>query len=433
MAIYLPIISQFSDKGIKRAKREFQSLEGAAAKTKFALKQAFAPAAAALGGLAAAGFSAVTAAMEDAKAQAELARQLGAVTKATDLQIASVEDWISTQGKLLGVTDDELRPAYGKLIRVTKDYGKTQDALSLAMDVSAATGKDLNSVTDLFAKALGGNVKALSRSFPQYKKLIDSGATVEEVFAAMSDQVGGAASDAAETTSGKFKRLKVRMDELKESIGEKLTPIIERFIPYLEKAAEWAGKNEDKILLAAGAVGVLAGALVAANIAITLSNPFGAIAAGIAILITGLVIAYKKFEWFRNGVDAVARFLGKAFQGAVILVKDAINRIIKAYNFVNDLWNGKDFALIGQGGAASAAAFRRMEDNQRNLGTPLGPYVPGTREAIIMQQRIERRRLGYPETGNVIINVNGGDPQAVVRALQNETRRTGSIGGVRVR
>jgi hypothetical protein len=431
MAIYLPIISQFSDKGIKRAKREFQSLEGAAAKTKFALKQAFAPAAAALGGLAAAGFSAVTAAMEDAKAQAELARQLGAVTKATDLQIASVEDWISTQGKLLGVTDDELRPAYGKLIRVTKDFGKTQDTLSLAMDVSAATGKDLNTVTDLFAKALGGNVKALARSFPQYKKLIDSGATAEEVFAAMSEQVGGAATEAAETTAGKFQRLKVRMDELKESIGEKLTPIIERFIPYLEKAAEWAEKNEDKILLAAGAIGVFAGAIVAANIAITLSNPFGAIAAGITLLVTGLVIAYNKFDWFRNGVDTMLKKVRRYFEIVVNAWIDVINVILRGYNaipFVDDvkLISRVDFTPDGRPGS-SAGNARRFEEANRytpafSMTEGLGPYAPS-----------DPRSRTMPRSGTIVVNNYSADPQAVVRALQNETRRTGSIGGVRVR
>jgi hypothetical protein len=404
MAIYLPIISQFSDKGIARAKREFRSLEGAAAKTKFVLRQAFAGATAALGGLGVAAFSATKAAVADAKAQAELARQLAATTGATADQIAAVEDWIATQGKVLGITDDELRPAYGKLSRVLKDQSKIQDVLALAMDASAASGKDLNTVTEVFAKALGGNIKALSRTFPQYKKLIDSGASIEEVFAAIAKQVGGAASTAANTSAGKFQRLQVRMDELKESIGAQLLPIIEKFVPYLEKMATWAEKNQGIVLALAGAIGVLATGIVAANIAITLSNPFTAIAVGIAALVTGLVVAYKKFEWFRKAVDWIMGMIRRYFELVINAWITVINGIIRGYNLANGIWGGKDIELLGRvdltpdnRAGSSAANARRFEQSQ------------------------------------VVVNNYAANPQAVVDALRQASRQQGGITGVKIR
>jgi hypothetical protein len=395
MAIYLPIISQFSDKGIARAKREFKSLEGAAQKTKFVLRQAFASSTAALGGLGVAAFSATKAAIEDGKAQAELARQLQAVTGATTDQIAAVEEWISTQGKVLGIADDELRPAYGKLMRVTKDFGKTQSVLALAMDASAATGKDLSSVTDVFTKALGGNVKALSRAFPQYKKLIDSGASIDEVFAAIAKQVGGAASTAANTSAGKFQRLQVRMDELKESIGAQLLPIIEKFVPYLEKIAGWAEKNQGVVLALAAAIGVLAAGIVAANIAITLSNPFTAIAVGIAALITGLVVAYKKFEWFRKGVDWILGMVRRYFEFVVNAWIGVINTIIRGYNLIPGLG---DIELL-----------QRVD------------FTPDTRA----QASAANFRRAESATTNVVVNVNGGDPRQVVDAVRRYTYQNG--------
>ncbi len=395
MAIYLPIISQFSDKGIARAKREFKSLEGAAQKTKFVLRQAFASSTAALGGLGVAAFSATKAAIEDGKAQAELARQLQAVTGATTDQIAAVEEWISTQGKVLGIADDELRPAYGKLMRVTKDFGKTQSVLALAMDASAATGKDLSSVTDVFTKALGGNVKALSRAFPQYKKLIDSGASIDEVFAAIAKQVGGAASTAANTSAGKFQRLQVRMDELKESIGAQLLPIIEKFVPYLENIAGWAEKNQGVVLALAAAIGVLAAGIVAANIAITLSNPFTAIAVGIAALITGLVVAYKKFEWFRKGVDWILGMVRRYFEFVVNAWIGVINTIIRGYNLIPGLG---DIELL-----------QRVD------------FTPDTRA----QASAANFRRAESATTNVVVNVNGGDPRQVVDAVRRYTYQNG--------
>lgn len=403
MAIYLPIISQFSDKGIARAKREFKSLEGAAQKTKFVLRQAFASSTAALGGLGVAAFSATKAAIEDGKAQAELARQLQAVTGATTDQIAAVEEWISTQGKVLGIADDELRPAYGKLMRVTKDFGKTQSVLALAMDASAATGKDLSSVTDVFTKALGGNVKALSRAFPQYKKLIDSGASVDEVFAAIAKQVGGAASTAANTSAGKFQRLQVRMDELKESIGAQLLPIIEKFVPYLEKIAGWAEKNQGVVLALAAAIGVLAAGIVAANIAITLSNPFTAIAVGIAALITGLVVAYKKFEWFRKGVDWILGMVRRYFELVVNGWITVINTIIRGYNRIPGLG---DIELLS-----------RVD------------FTPDNRASA---SAANARRFESAAPTQITVNVQGGDPAAVVDALRRYSRQNGGITGVRL-
>jgi len=410
VSVYLPIISQFSDKGIKRAKREFQSLEGVAAKTKFVLRQAFAPATLALTGLATAAFSVTKAAMEDQKAQVELARQLRAVTNATDEQVASVEEWIAAQGRALGIADDELRPAYGALMRVTKDYGKTQQALSLAMDVSAATGKDLNTVTDLFAKALGGNTKALARAFPQYAKLIRSGASIDQVFAEMSKQVGGAAAEAANTSAGKFQRLKVRTDELKESIGAALLPIVEKAVPVLEKLTNWAENNQGAVLGIAAAIGAVSAAIVAANIAITLSNPFTAIAAGIALLITGLATAYKKFDWFRRAVDTVTKWILRYFEAIVNGWVDVINGIIAGYNlipFVDNIGYLEHVDLTpDQRDTASAANFRAVE-------MASGNYAVG-----VVSNR--------SNPVNVTVNVNGGDPRAVVGAIQRWTRQNGT-------
>jgi hypothetical protein len=64
MAINIPIISSLDSKGFDKAIAEFKSLEGASAKTGFALKKAFLPAVAVLGGLAAAAGPAVSAASD---------------------------------------------------------------------------------------------------------------------------------------------------------------------------------------------------------------------------------------------------------------------------------------------------------------------------------------------------------------------------------
>ena len=121
MAIGVPIISEFIDTGVKKAIKEFKQLETTSEKAQFAIKKAAVPAAAALGALTVAMGDAVKAAMEDEKSQQMLARQLKATTGATDDQIKSVEKYISAQGRNLGITDDQLRPALAGLTRATKD------------------------------------------------------------------------------------------------------------------------------------------------------------------------------------------------------------------------------------------------------------------------------------------------------------------------
>ena len=107
MSVVLNILSEFDGSGIDKAKKQFSQLETSGQKAQFLLKKAAIPATAALAGLGAVMFDAAKGAMEDEQAQAILAQTLRNTTGATDAQIKANETWISTQGKLIGITDDE--------------------------------------------------------------------------------------------------------------------------------------------------------------------------------------------------------------------------------------------------------------------------------------------------------------------------------------
>jgi hypothetical protein len=153
MALAIPIISTFDGDGVSKAIKEFKQLETSSEKAQFAIKKAAVPAAAALVGLGIALFDATKGAIEDAAAQDKLAEQIRRTTGATDAQIKANEDWISTQGKLLGVTDEELRPALGNLVRATGDITKAQELASAAMDISVAKNLSLETTTKALEKA----------------------------------------------------------------------------------------------------------------------------------------------------------------------------------------------------------------------------------------------------------------------------------------
>lgn len=268
----IPIVSSFDNKGIKSAIKEFKQLETVGQKAQFALKKAAVPAAAAFTAVAAGLFDATKAAIQDASAQKSLARQLQRSTKATDAQIAANEEWIATQGQLLGVTDDELRPALAGLARVTGSITKAQKAANLAMDIAAAKNISLEQASKVLERAYGGNLTAIGRLVPELKGMIKEGASAEKVFAALNKKFGGEASAAADTTAGKFKRLQIALDETKESIGASLIPIVEGALPYLQKFSDWAQENPQTFKNMALAIGGITTAMLALNIALA-ANP----------------------------------------------------------------------------------------------------------------------------------------------------------------
>ena len=432
MAIYLPIVTQFNPKGLKEAEKGFKDLEGAQAKAKYALGKANKYAAVALGGLVAGLGDAVKGAMEDEQAQLLLARQLQKTTGATDKQVKSVEAYITQQGKLKGVTDDELRPALAGLVRATGSIAEAQKAANLAMDVAAAKGVSLESVTKTLERAYGGNYTALAKLSPELRGMIKDGASLDEVMAAMSATFGGAATDSANTAAGSMKRLGVALGEAKEGVGAALLPILEKALPVLQKFAEWAQNNPTLITAVAAAFGVLAASVVLVNAAMAL-NPVVLITAGIVALGVAIVMAYKKFDTFRSVVRTVVNGVAGYFEFMANAYIKMINLVIKGINLIKP---GKDIGTLGEvsfgrlgGDSAPAGDGGNGFGNLTKMAT--GGIVTSPTMALIGEAGPEAViPLSGPNAGignNVTINVNGGDPNAVVDALRRYMQLNGSV------
>ena len=364
MALSIPIISEFDGKGIEKAVKEFKQLEGAGAKAGFALKKAMVPALAVLGGLATGLGLATKAAVEDQKAQDLLAQQLRTSAGATDDVIKQNEAFISSLSMAKAVADDELRPALSNLVRSTGSVEAAQNLMSTALDISAATGKDLETVTMALGKAANGQTAALTKLDPSLKGVIDSESTLADITDALSASFGGAADVAAQSYEGRMKSIKIAMDETKESIGAALLPVLEKLLGILAPLAEWAQQNTTAFLIIAGVIGSFAAAIVVANIAMKAytiatqavtaatalfnfvlnANPIALIIIGIVAFIAAMVLLYKRFEVVREVVDTVFSaiktavttsldFLTSYFTGVLNIYKGIFNAIAK-------LWNG---------------------------------------------------------------------------------------------
>ena len=256
----------------------------------------------------------VKAAIEDEAAQIRLATALKNATGATDDMIASVEKQILKTSLATGVADDKLRPALQRLSLSTNDVTKAQDLLNLALDISQATGKGLDSVANALGKAYDGNTAALGKLGIGLSAAELKAMSFTDVQGKLSDLFGGAAAANSKTFAGRMEILKVTFDEAKESVGAKLLPIItslvqfivDKVVPALGKFADFFKPITDAIkdnkeeftvfiefiqkYVVPVLVNVLGGAFkVVAQIAGGVINVIGAVVGGLNSLISGAV------------------------------------------------------------------------------------------------------------------------------------------------
>lgn len=239
---------------------------------------------------------ATKAAIDDRKSQELLALAMKNTGAATDDSVKSAEKAIAKMSIQAGIADDQLRPAYQKLFIATKDVTKSQNLLQIAMDASAATGKDLDTVSQAMAKALAGNDAALAKLIPSLK---GSKTPIED----MAKAFEGASEKAANVDP--YQRMTTIFGEIQEKIGTALLPVLDDFAAWMSSppgqkqlqdiadaaadilkqlgdVARWAIQNKDWLLpliggalalgAAANTVGKITTAIEAAKAAMVLFN-----------------------------------------------------------------------------------------------------------------------------------------------------------------
>ena len=384
----------------------------------------------------------VKAAIEDEAAQLRLANALKNVTAATDAQISAVEEQILKTSLATGVADDQLRPALQRLATATGSVTKSQDLLNLALDISAATGKSVETVSNALGKAYEGNTSSLSRlgvglSTAEIKTLGLEG-TVKQ----LAETFGGAATVQANTFEGQIARLKVGFDEAKESVGAALLPTLQRLLDYfintvipkfiefkdaaLKPVTDAIARNKESLTILYNFIKDFVVPVLINNLGSALGF-IGKVAGGILDVIGAVV----------NGIKSAVNF-----------AIDAINVLIRAYNAVPLLPNvstiskpsfsapstpsSSTLPKIATAPSPSIAAAPKPSTSPSapSASTPSAPstLVPSG-NAIPSGFNVAAVRAGE-ERGNVIVNVNApsaideeGFTRAVILALNNSTNR----------
>ena len=359
MAVIVPIVSEWNPKGVNRAMADIQKAEGKLGKTKAGLEKAFLPATAALAGLGAAAWDASKSAEELVSSQAALNQvfsQMGnsdAAGRVADLA-DELERTLGVDEKLIMQVQTTLG-TFGELAASADQAGGAFDRTTMAaLDLAAAGFGTAESNAVQLGKALNDPVKGLSAlaksgvTFTEQEKdkiktLVESGKQLEAqelILAAIEKQVGGT----AEATADSSAKMSLGFADLKETIGLALLPVFDAMNDKLAGFAKWASENSQVILILGGVIGGLAGAIVAANIAMKAwaaaqaiikaatvawtgvqwalnaalaANPIGIVVLAIVALIGIVVLAYNKVGWFRDLVDAAWSKIKEAIEVVV--------------------------------------------------------------------------------------------------------------------
>ena len=381
MAINVPIVSEFSDRGLKKAMSEFKRLETTGQKTAFALKKAFLPATAALGGLAVAGAKMVAAGEQAATANArieQIATSMGLFGDQTQVVTSRLVDLANEQARLTGVNQNTIKESQALLLTF-KDIASSADEVGGAFDRATQLTLDMasagfGSVTDN-AKQLGkalndpiAGLTALRRSGIQFteaqqdqiRTLVESGEVLEAqnmILEEIENQVGGT----AEATANGTDKMKVAFSQASESIGLALLPVMEKLVEIIVPLADFIAENTELILALAAGIGTLAGAVVVANVAMKLWSAITAITTGInyalATSFTAVQVASGLIVF--TALIAALVYLEQKFG----IVSKAIEKLLGFFNLLRDGvgWLAEKLGLASD----EIENFERTTDNAR--------------------------------------------------------------------
>lgn len=250
-AVVARILTQYSDKGSKQAQKDIAKLGRKIDDFGKKAAKSFALAVTATAALSIKiGTEAVQAAIDDAKSQAVLANALRATGNASGELTAASEAYIESTMFRVNVADEQLRASLAQIILSTGDLTEAERLQAIALDVSAATGRDLAASTIAITRANEGNVQALKRLSPELSGLISQGMKAEEVFLLLEAAYGGTAESLANLDP--LTKLKLQYGEVLETLGKELLPVVIEFADIIEKdvlpaVESWIKANGDDL------------------------------------------------------------------------------------------------------------------------------------------------------------------------------------------
>lgn len=130
----------------------------------------------------------------------------------------------------LGFDDDVAQESLSRLLLVTKDMTQAQALFNLSMDLSRNKNISLEEATKAITLVTQGNSRALKELGIDLK----DGATTAELLIEAQEKLKGSAGGFADTTAGKMATLNQQWDNMKQQIGDGITPAISKFLGVVQ-------------------------------------------------------------------------------------------------------------------------------------------------------------------------------------------------------
>jgi hypothetical protein len=211
--VKISILTEFLGKGIKDANKSVKGLESSVKNLGYIFGGGY------LGAkVLAFSKTAIKAFVADDKAAQILNKTLANL--GLSFETLRVSNFITEMQNLTGVLDDDLRPAFQRLLTTTGSVSEAQKLLKTALDLSAAGYGDVVSIASDLSKAYVGQTRALSKYGLGLSQAQLKGMKFEEILGKINSKFGGSAALAADSYSGKIDRLSAAAADATEIIGE---------------------------------------------------------------------------------------------------------------------------------------------------------------------------------------------------------------------
>lgn len=390
--------------------------------------------------------NAIDAANDSAKTQAQLNAVLKSTHQAAGLYIEDLNDQAQALQKMTTYSDEAVGGVQALLLTFTGIGGPVlQEATGTILDMATALKMDLQSASIQVGKALNDpiqGINALRRvgvSFSADQKkviqqLVDTGQKAKAqqlILQELAVEFGGSAAAAADTYAGRQEMLKNQIDEVNESIGRALLPVLEKVVaaitPIVEKMVAWIEQHPQItkwIIILAGLVTglitgltLLAGAVLLVNVAMSpITLIILAIVAAIGLLVAATVLIIKNWDGIKKYFSEVWEGLKAIFSESITAIIDYFNPLIKVVQKVADvigsIGSGIGKVASAVGGAVKSAAKSviphagggSVHTGSTYLVGENGPelFVSGTRGSIVPAGQFGG------SGGGVTVVVNGG-------------------------
>lgn len=383
----------------------------------------------------------VNAAVEDQRAEAMLTNTLHDVAGATNEQTEAVKKRLLADGEHLGIMQDQMMPAFQKLVMVTHSTTQATGLLTLTENLAAAKHMQLADAAGQVAKmTMGSNrvfkefgiqVQANTTAIQGVQKAqehlvyvqqeVANGAiagkkaqqelakahdavtqaqfkarfaiqSVNEGLEKVAKMTKGDAAAAADTYAGRLAQMHVRFHDLQILIGNAVLPqltalmgfIMQKAVPAFQAMGRWVQQNQAWLVpLAAAIVGIITVVKIwtlaqAALDAVMAANPVMLVVAAIVGLIAVIVVAYNKVKWFHDLVNV-------AFHAIAATVEFVVNFIKQHWLLMLNIMTGglaAPVAFIIRNWGSIQNGFGSMVNWIRNAWNSVVSFFGGTVSAI---------------------------------------------------